>query len=141
MDIIAGLQNRNNSEAYQLLQFLEKKSQESDDLYANFEDFLELLDSGSSFVRVRGFRLACAQAPWDAGGKLDANLDRLLALLDDEKPIAVRQYLSALHEVARCKPHLREKIIEKLDVLDLIRYGESMRPLIEQDAAALRKWA
>ena len=35
------------------------------ELYPLFEDFLGLLGSESAFVRVRGFRLACAQAKWD----------------------------------------------------------------------------
>lgn len=124
-----------------MLLLLEKESLVSDGLYASFEDFLELLDSKSAFVRVRGFRLACAQAPWDAGGKLDKNLDRLLFALRDEKPAAIRQCLTALHSVVQCKPPLRGRIIEALDALDWSGYSDSMRPLLERDAAALRKLA
>jgi len=139
MDIIAGLQSKDNNEAYQLLLLLERRSRESDELYGCFEDFIGLLKSRNTFVRVRGFRLACAQAPWDTEGKLDRELDTLLNTLDDPKPTAVRQYLPALSVVVRHKPDLRARIGIRLDAMDLSRYKDSMRTLIESDIAALRK--
>lgn len=137
MDIISGLQSKNNEEAYQLLLMLEEESAASDSLYGSFEDFLGLLGSGSAFVRTRGFRLACAQARWDAEDKLEAHLALLLAALDDEKPTAVRQRLGALCGVVRYKPQLGRRIAEKLDTLDLSKYKDSMRPLIERDVEEL----
>ena len=139
MDIIAGLQNKNHTEAYQLLLDLEGRSAESNELYGYFEAFLALLESKSSFVRTRGFRLACAQAQWDIEGKIEKNLDTLLSMLEDEKPIAVRQCLAALHQVVLYQPHLIEKIEEKLKAMDVSKYKDSMRPLVEKDVEALRK--
>lgn len=138
MDVIAGLRSKDNSEAYQLLLLLEQRSAESDELYGCFEDFVGLLKSKSAFVRVRGFRLACAQAPWDTEGKLDRELDTFLSMLDDPKPTAVRQYLAALSVLIRHKPDLRARIGAGLDEMDLSKYKDSMRPLIESDIAALR---
>ncbi len=138
MDIIAGLQSKDNNEAYQLLHLLEQRSAESDELYVCLEDFTSLLKSGSAFARVRGFRLACAQAPWDTEGRLDRELDTPLNMLDNAKSTAVRQYLSALSVVIRCKPGLRARIGAKLDAMDLSEYKDSMRRLIEGDIAALR---
>lgn len=138
MDIIAGLQNKNNMEAYQLLLMLEEESAASDALYGSFEEFAGLLNSGNSFVRTRGFRLACAQARWDAEDKLEAHFDSLLAALDDGKPAAVRQCLSALRGVIPYKPQLGGRILEKLNQLDLSKYKDSMRPLIEKDIEETR---
>lgn len=42
MDIIAGLQSKKNQEAYQLLQQLEIQSAQSNQLYAYFDDFIDL---------------------------------------------------------------------------------------------------
>ncbi len=139
MNIVAGLQNKNNTEAYQLLLLLEKESAESDALYGNFEDFVGLLKNKSSFVRTRGFRLACAQARWDVEDKLAANMEMLLDMLDDEKPTAVRQCLEALQGVVRYKPQLVGDIEKRLDTMDLKKYKDSMRPLIVADMAALRE--
>ena len=138
MDIIAGLQDKNNAEAYQLLLLLEEESAASNSLYGSFEDFLGLLQSKSSFVRTRGFRLACAQARWDVEDKLEARFDLLLAALDDDKPTAVRQRLSALGGALPYKPRLGGRIAEKLDQLDLSKYKDSMRPLIGRDVEELR---
>jgi len=138
MDIITGLQSKNNSEAYQLLQMLEERSEESNELYGSFEDFMDLLNSKSAFVQVRGFRLACAQARWDTEGKLEKNLDTLFAALCAAKPTAVRQCLAALQNVLRRRPELAGEIISRLDGVDLSRYKDTMRPLIEKDIQALR---
>lgn len=139
MDIVAGLQNKNDKEAHQLLLQLESRSAETDELYAYFEDFMGLLKCKSSFVRTRGFRLICALAQWDHENKIERNIDALLSMLDDEKPTAVRQCLAALHNVVLYKPDLSEIIEAKLDHLDLSKYKDSMSPLIQKDIDELRK--
>lgn len=139
MDIIAGLQNKDNAQAYSLLLQLKMQSESSDELYGYFDDFIGLLKSGSSFVRTRGFCLACAQAKWDTENKLEKNADALLCMLDDAKPTAVRQCLSALHTVILYKPDLSGKIAEKLKAMDMSKYKDSISPLIEKDIKELQK--
>lgn len=139
MDIIAGLQNKNDKEAHQLLLQLESRSAETDELYAYFEDFLGLLKGKSSYVRTRGFCLICALAQWDHENKIEQNIDTLLSMLDDEKPTAVRQCLAALHNIVLYKPDLSETIEAKLDQMDLSKYKDSMSPLLEKDIDELRK--
>ena len=140
MDIIAGLQSKNNKEAYQLLMQLEIQATESDALYQYFDDFVGLLNSKSSYVRTRGFRLACSQARWDIDDKIDKNLDILLCMLDDKKPITIRQCLDALHMVVIYKPDsVADKINAKLKSMDLSKYNDSMISLIEKDINDLRK--
>ena len=138
MDIIAGLQNKNDKEAHQLLLQLESRSAETDELYEYFEDFVGLMKGKSSYVRTRGFRLICAQAQWDHENKIERNIDVLLSMLDDEKPTAVRQCLAALHNIVLYKPDLSETIEAKLDHLDLSKYKDSMSPLIQKDIDELR---
>jgi len=138
MDIIEGLQNKNDSEAYILQLKLEKESTESNKYYSYFNDFLKLLDSKSSFVRTRGFRLICSQAKWDKENKIENNIDLILQILDDEKPIAVRQSLAALHTAILYKPDLCLAIEEKLNTLNISKYKDSMSPLIQKDIAELR---
>ncbi len=139
MDIIEKLQDKNNTAAYRFLLELEAASAESNELYDYFEKFLKLLSQQNSFVRVRGFRLCCAQAQWDSENKLGYYIDELLAILDDDKPTAVRQCLTALHTVILYKPDLCGRIEEKLRTLNLGKYKDSMRPLIEKDIEDLRK--
>lgn len=138
MDIIAGLKSKRNVDAYQLLLMLERESAESNVLYDCFEEFIGLLKSENSFVRVRGFRLACAQARWDVEHKIEKNFDTLLIMLDDEKPAAVRQCLAALRTVLSCKPDLAGRLAEKLRAMDLSKYPDSMAPLLRKDIEELR---
>lgn len=133
------LQSKNNSQAHELLLELEAQSEQSNELYAYFGDFIGLLCSKSTFVRVRGFRLACSQARWDTENLIEANLDVMLSMLDDEKPIVVRQCLAALHKVLPYKPELSAAISEKLESMDLSKYKDSMSPLIAKDIEELRK--
>lgn len=138
MDMIEGLKSRNNSEAYELLTELEKLSESSDELYGHFDGFMGLTESKSAFVRMRGFRLACAQAKWDTENRLEGSIDILLEMLRDEKGTQVRQGIGALGEVILHKPMLREKRLSAFDGLDMSSYKESMRELIKKDIDKLR---
>ena len=50
----------------------------------------------------------------------------------------MRQCLAALRSVLLYKPELGEAIVARIAALDLSKYKDSMRPLIEKDIAALR---
>ena len=140
MDIIKGLQSKNDKESYQLLLQLETQASKSNALYGYFDEFIGLLNHKKSLVRTRGFRLVCSQAQWDMGNKIKKNLDILLCMLEDEKPTAVRQCLAALRTVVLYKPNLSKKIESKLNTLDLSKYKDSMIPLMKKDMEELQKY-
>lgn len=139
MDIIQALQDKNNQNAYQLLLELETKFSETNELYPYFEEFLKLIEHKNSFVRVRGFRLCCAQTPWDVDDKMGRHLHQLLTVLEDEKPAVVRQCLAALHSAILRRPKLGSAIEPKLKTLNPSKYPGSMCSLIEKDIERLRK--
>ena len=138
MDMMDVLKSSGNDEAYRLLLSLEKESAETNRLYPLLEEFTALTQSKSSLVRVRGFRLACAQARWDTEHRFDKCLETLLAMLDDHKATAVRQCLKALESVALCRPDLHDRIRQKLSGMELSKYKDSMRPLIQKDMEQLQ---
>ena len=98
-----------------------------------------MLGDKSSYIRARGFCLACNQARWDDEGKLEAAFDKMSLLLNDEKPTVVRQCIGALHEVALYRPELCERISAVVAAIDFSRYKDSMSPLIKKDAEELLK--
>ena len=57
--------------------------------------------------------------------------------MQDEKPTAVRQALAALGDVVPYKKVLWPVIRERVEAVDLIRYKDSMAPLIEKDIRLL----
>ena len=116
---------------------LEHLSEESDDLYPYTERFADMVSDRAWAVRCRGFRLFCKQARWDGDGVIDRHLDRTLAILEDEKPTAVRQALAALLDVVPYKRELWPVIRQLVEAMDTTRYKDSMAPLIQKDIQRL----
>lgn len=138
-DIITLLQDKDDKKAYALSKEISAKSVVSDEYYIYFDEFIGLLNHKSSYVRTRGFCLACSQARWDEDGKLAGAMNLMLALLHDEKPTVVRQCLGALHEVVLYRPELCDVIRAELKKIDLSKYKDSMSPLIKKDMNELLK--
>ena len=116
---------------------LERLSEESDDLYPYTERFADMVSDRAWAVRCRGFRLFCKQARWDDAGVIDRCLDQALTILEDEKPTSVRQALAALLDVVPYKRELWPAIRQRVEVMDLNRYKDSMVPLIQKDMQRL----
>ena len=108
-------------------------------LFEEYHLYLEMLKSGSSYHRVRGFRMLCAGAKWDTQGVIRENLPQILAQLEDQKPTAVRQCLAALPALVKGRPELTSKICDAVAALDFSGCRDTMRPLLEKDRDALLK--
>jgi len=102
------------------------------------ENMLALLQNKKSYVRTRAFLLCCAQARWSETGQMEKILSQMLPLLDDDKPTVVRQCLGALQSVAAQRPELCGMISAGLMTMDLLKYKDSMAPLIAKDRDALQ---
>jgi len=135
--LLSMLTAKDTQQSYGTLLELEHLSEESSDLYPYTEQFAELVSNKAWAVRCRGFRLFCKQARWDEGGVIDRNLDRALAILEDEKPTAVRQALAALLDVVPYKRELWPAIRQRVENIDPAHYKDSMAPLIQKDIQRL----
>ena len=131
--LLSTLTAKDTKQAYGAFLELERLSEETDDLYPFTERFAEMVSDRAWAVRCRGFRLFCKQARWDDTGVIDRHLDRVLAILEDEKPTAVRQALAALLDVVPYKRELWPVVRERVEAMDLNRYKDSMAPLIQKD--------
>lgn len=131
------LEDKDTSEAYKALQELEQISETSNALYPHIGQFITMTQSDKYVERVRGFRLLCKQAKWDTENILDKELASTLSILNDEKPTAVRQALSALHDVALHKESLHGLIRERALAIDYLKYKDTMHSLIAKDIDAL----
>ena len=108
-------------------------------LLGEYRLYLEMLKSGSSYHRVRGFRMLCAGAKWDTEGVIRENLPQILAQLEDQKPTAVRQCLAALPALVKGRPELTSKICDAVAALDFSGCRDTMRPLLEKDREVFLK--
>jgi hypothetical protein len=77
--------------------------------------------------------LLAENVKWDAENKIDGFLDEYLELLNDDKPITIRQSIQSLGKIATVKPRLNEKISGALMELDLENIKETMRKSILLD--------
>lgn len=136
---ISKLYSKDDKETYKLLLDLELISSESDELYPYFDEFLEMLNSERSFVRVRGFRLICSLAKWDKDNKINKNIDSILDELDDSISTSVRQCLGKLNLILLYKNELSLKVESKLKHLNISSYKETMQSLIKRDIANILK--
>ena len=135
--MLSVLTAKDTKQGYGAFLELERLSEESDDLYPYTERFADMVSDRAWAVRCRGFRLFCKQARWDGDGIIDRCLDRTLAILEDEKPTAVRQALAALEELVPYKEALWPAIRQRLESMDPGRYRDTMAPLIEKDIRRL----
>ena len=135
--LLSMLTAKDTKQGYGAFLELEHLSEESDDLYPYPERFAEMVSDRAWAVRCRGFRLFCKQARWDDDGVIDRCLERAMAILEDEKPTAVRLALAALLDVVPYKRELWPVIRGRLETMDLNRYKDSMAPLIQKDIQTL----
>ena len=118
---------------YPAFLLLKERSAICADVYPFWDALDEKLTHENSYQRSIGAMLLSANAKHDAQGKLKQTLPHYLALLNDPKPITVRQCAQALPEILRAKPEYVEPIGNAILSVSLLDYKETMRKLILLD--------
>ncbi|MGM9940949.1 MAG: TfoX/Sxy family protein, partial [Bulleidia sp.] len=91
------LNGKDDRKAYALLKEMIRESKKSSEYVQYVDTFLEMIRDQRSSVRVRGFRMACAQGVHLETERMKEILCVLSGVLDEEKPTALRQYLASLY--------------------------------------------
>jgi hypothetical protein len=128
--LVEWLSLKDDNIRYQALLLLLSRSTFFDDVYPFWDTFRDKLKSDNSYQRSIGLMLVAENAKWDAQNRMEDTIDDYLALLNDEKPITVRQCIQALGKVVPFKPGLNKKIASKLISIDLMAVKETMRKSI-----------
>lgn len=118
---------------YQALLLLQCRSAFCGDVYPFWDTFSEKLKSTNSYQRSIGLMLIAENTQWDSENRSDNTLDRYLMLLEDEKPITIRQCIQSLSKIIPFKKHLNLKIAEKLMSINISGLRETMKKLILLD--------
>ena len=138
-NIIANLTVKDDKYACAFADKIISESQETDEWYKYFDDFVSLLDHPKSLVRNRILYILAANAQWDEENHFDRVIADFLTHITDEKPITARQCVKALAQVGLAKPQYIPRILSCLQSADLSKYKDSMRPLIEKDIVETEK--
>ena len=138
-EIINKLTAKDDKFACALADKITVESRECDTWYEYFDAFASLLNHPKSLVRNRALHILAANAQWDVENRFDAILPEFLTHVTDEKPITARQCIQALAQVGLAKPQYIPQILDCFHNVDLSKYKDSMRPLIEKDMAEAEK--
>ncbi len=139
-ELMEKLHSKNNKIAYGAMQELEKESDITNEVYKYFDQFVDMLENSTSYVRNRGLILIAANAKWDEDNKIDEIIDIYLKHIIDDKAITARQCIKGLPNIAKYKPDLKEVIKTSLSSANIEHYPDSMRPLVEKDISNALKW-
>ena len=137
--IIAQLTAKDDKLACAIADKIIAESQTTDTWYEYFDAFASLLNHPKSLVRNRTLHILAANAQWDVENRFDTILPEFLTHVTDEKPITARQCIQALAQVGLAKPQYIPQILDCFHNVDLSKYKDSMRPLIEKDMAEAEK--
>lgn len=134
-ELIAGLENKNNTYACSCMKQLEEESKISNSVYSYMDSFISMLDNENSYIRNRALILISANSKWDKDNKINNDIFKILEHISDEKPITSRTCIKGLPDIAENKPSLTEYICDALEKADISKYADSMRGLVEKDIA------
>lgn len=128
--LVEWLSEKDDKLRYHSLLLLEHRSEEYDDVYPFWDVFCEKLRSTNSYHRSIGVMLIAANVKWDRENKIDTTINDYLRILDDEKPITVRQCIQSLGKMVTYRTSLNNKVANELISIDIMGVKPTMRKLI-----------
>jgi len=131
--LVDWLSEKGDKLRYSSLLVLQTRARDSGDLYKYWDVFVSKLKSDNSYQRSIGLMMIAANVRWDKDSLFEAVFDDYCALLEDEKPITVRQCIQSFENIVPHKPLLNAKIAEALMDIDILSAKETMRKLFLTD--------
>ena len=131
--LVDWLSEKDDKLRYHTLLLLQSRAKASDDLYKYWSIFRNKLKSDNSYQRSIGLMMLASNVKWDKDGKFEEAFKEFCTLLNDEKPITVRQCIQAFEGIVPYKPLLCTKIAEALMGLDILNVKDTMRKSVLLD--------
>ncbi len=98
-------------------------SDSPEEIYGDLDTFLELLDSENNVLKWTGISIIGSLARVDKAGKIDAQIDKLVGLLNTGSMITANNAIIALANIAVAKPEHRDRITEELLKVESYKYA------------------
>lgn len=131
--LVEWLASKEDTIRYPAFLLLQNRSEQRDDVYPYWDQFRAKLHSQNSYQRNIGLTLIACNTTWDRDHRIDDTIEDYLSLLDDEKPITIRQCLQGLSRIVSYAPHLHSRIAERLMDVPISAIQSSMQKLILMD--------
>ena len=131
--ILDGLVSKDDAYRYNCFKVLLQISEDQPlVLYPKWDYFVELLGSSNAYHRSAALQLIANLTSVDEENKFEDIFDPYFDLLDDEKIIVTRYLVQNAGTIARAKPSLRTRIVERLLGIDETHHKH--KDLIKGDA-------
>lgn len=127
------LSEKNDKLRYPAFLLLQERSYAEPDVYTYWDTFRDKLRSDNSYQRSIGLMLLAVNTRWDDSGRMEATIEDYLKLLEDEKPITIRQCIQYLSYILPYQPRLKAVIAKRLMALELTEIKDTMRKLVCMD--------
>lgn len=131
--LVEWLSLKDDNIRYQAFLLVKNRSRLFDDVYPYWDTFKAKLESDNSYQRSIGLMLITENVRWDKENKIWDTIEAYLRLLNDEKPITIRQCIQSLGIIATYKPELGGLIASRLVSFPLADVKETMRKSILLD--------
>ena len=133
-ELLSGVVSKEDLYRYNCFKVLFQISEEEPTiLYPEWDYFVGLLDSSNSYHRSISLRIIANLTRVDTEKRFDGTFDPYFDLLDDEKVITARYLAGSAAAIARHKPYLQARIIERLLGIDNTHHEEGRKDLIKGD--------
>lgn len=102
-------------------------------LYAEWDYFVDMLDSANAFHRAIAVRVLARLTPVDRAERFEGLFERYFELLDDDKVMVSRYLVQNVWRILAAKPHLTNRVTLKLLDVEKTRHPESRQALLKAD--------
>jgi len=135
--LVDWLSEKNDKIRYQSFLLLQERMKYANDVYPYWEEFRKKLRSENSYQRSIGLMMIAGNVKWDKDNKFEEMLDEFCSLLNDEKPITVRQCIQSFREIVPYTTKLNLCIAQALMNINIPILKETMRKLILFDIVSV----
>jgi len=133
-ELLDGLVSKNETYRYNCFKVLLQVSESQPQvLYPQWDYFVELLNSQNSYHRSIALRMLANLTCIDQDNRFDSMFDQYFELLNDEKIVTARYLAQNAWKIARSRPDLQGRIIQKLLSVERTRFSQAQKDLLSAD--------
>lgn len=123
-ELIEYLWEKDDKIRYPSFLILKSRSENKNDVYSYWDNFIEMIKSDNSYYRTIGLSLIAINTKWDKENKFIHIIDKYLFFCEDEKMITARLCIQGIHHIINGTNYnkiLCDKIVNKLISIDILK--------------------
>lgn len=132
--LLEGIVSKKDTRRYNSFKVLLLISEEHPEVLSlKWDFFVDLLRSDNTYHKSSAINIIANLAGADRAGRFERIFDRYFDLLDDRSVVTARYVARNAGKIAKSKPHLQERISERLLDIDETHHDQGRKDLIKAD--------